>query len=74
MVTNKINNNTLDNRRKNLQKSTSQENAMNKSKTKKNRSSKYKGVTHMKDGRWKAHIGLDDEDIHLGYFRKKTQR
>jgi len=62
------NGDTLDNRRDNLIVSSYQENAMNKSKTKHHRSSKFKGVTKMKNGRWKAHVGMDDQDIHLGYF------
>ena len=62
------NNDTLDCRKENLIVSSYQENAMNKSKTKHHRSSKYKGVTKMPNGKWKAHIGMDDKDIHLGYF------
>jgi hypothetical protein len=67
------NNNTLDNRKENLVASSSQENAMNKSKTEENRSSKFKGVTKMPNGKWKAHIGKNDKDIHLGYFDTENE-
>jgi hypothetical protein len=63
-----INGDTLDNRKDNLRVTSTSENAMNRKKTKNNKSSQYKGVTKMKNGRWKAHVGLDDRDIHVGYF------
>jgi hypothetical protein len=63
-----INGNKLDNRRENLRVTSIQENAMNRNKTKKDRSSKFKGVTKMPNGKWKAHIGLGYKDKHLGYF------
>jgi len=68
-----INGNTLDNRRCNLRNTSTSENAMNNKKTNAPRSSKYKGVTHTKDGKWKAHIGKDDEDIHIGYFDSEEE-
>ena len=68
-----VNGDTLDNRKENLIVSTYQENAMNKAKTKHHRSSKFKGVTHMKSGRWKAHIGVNDKDVHLGYFDSEEE-
>lgn len=69
-----INGNGLDNRRENLRISTSQENARNIKKTKKPRSSKYKGVTKMLGKkRWKAHISISDKDVHLGYFDSEEE-
>jgi hypothetical protein len=62
-------NDTLNCQKDNLIVSSYQENAMNKSKTKHPRSSKHKGVTKMPNGKWKAHIGVNDKDIHLGYFK-----
>jgi hypothetical protein len=73
MTVDHANNDTLDNRKENLIVSTYQENARNKSKTKHPSSSKYKGVTKMKNGKWKAHIGIDDKDIHLGYFKTEDE-
>lgn len=73
MVVDHQNGDTLDNRRDNLIVSSTQENSMNKAKTKHHRSSQYKGVTKMKNGRWKAHIGVDDRDIHLGYFKTEEE-
>ena len=58
----------LDNRKENLRVTSVQENAMNKQKTEEDRSSKYKGVTKMPNGKWKAHIGIEYKDVHLGYF------
>ena len=68
-----LNGDTLDNRKENLEVTGTSENAMNRVKTKNNKSSKFKGVTKMKSGKWKAHIGLDDEDIHIGYFESEEE-
>jgi len=68
-----INGDTLDNRKENLRATSTSENAMNRVKTKNNKSSKFKGVTKMKNGKWKAHIGIDDKDIHIGYFKSEEE-
>lgn len=62
-----INGDGLDNRKKNLRSTSSLENSRNKSKSK-GTSSRYKGVTKVKNG-WKAHISINNKDIHIGYFK-----
>lgn len=62
-----INGNGLDNRKENLRATSALENSRNKSKQK-NTSSKYKGVTKVSNG-WKAHISINNKDIHIGYFK-----
>jgi len=72
MVTDHINGNKLDNRRKNLRICTQAENSMN---CRKNiiKSSKYKGVSWFKrDKCWRAYINLNRRQIHIGYFTKET--
>jgi len=63
-----ISGNTLDNRKENLRITSTSENAMNNKKTNAPRTSKYKGVTKQPDGRWRAMIGKDNKDIHIGYY------
>lgn len=66
-----INNNGLDNRRKNIRKCTWQQNAMNM-KPHKDSSSKYKGVFwHKKGKKWSAQIRVNGHRNHLGLFVKE---
>jgi hypothetical protein len=67
-----INNNTLDNRKENLRPSNSRENSSNRSKTERETSSKFKGVTRINNNKWKAHIGINDKDFHIGYFKTEN--
>lgn len=61
----------FDNRRENLRASTNSQNQMN-SKKRPGRSSIYKGVSWItKLGKWKAQIGIDGQDIFLGYFENE---
>jgi hypothetical protein len=60
--------NTLDNRRKNLRKSTVSQNCMNRRKRSDNTSG-FKGVSfHRRLGKWQAAIAVNGKDIYLGYF------
>lgn len=60
---------TLDNRKKNLRFVTSQQNGMNRSKTKNKKTSKYKGVCWDKGRKyWKAEIKLNQKNMFIGRF------
>lgn len=60
------NRNTLDNRRSNLRVATATESSRNTGK--KGTRSKYKGVTLLPTGRWRAQITVDYRNLHLGVF------
>lgn len=67
-----INNNGLDNRRRNLRLCTSTQNCMNRSKTRKSKGSKYKGVwfhKYKENGYWRAGIRINNKTQHLGIFK-----
>lgn len=67
MVIDHINGNGLDNRKENLRFATPQQNHWNSKKT---RSSKYQGVSFVKEiGLWQARIRLKGIYVHLGYHR-----
>lgn len=68
IIVDHVNNDTLDNRKENLRSSNHNDNSSNRSKTEHNTSSKFKGVTRINNRKWKAHIGIDDKDFHIGYF------
>jgi hypothetical protein len=64
-----INGDKLDNRMANLRVASNRENCLN-SKTRKNNTSGYKGVSFMKrDGTWTARISANGKYKHLGYFK-----
>lgn len=65
-----VNGDPLDNRRCNLRFCTTSQNHMNRSKTKRQCLSMFKGVSRHKlnNNRWIAHIGFNKKSIHLGYF------
>jgi hypothetical protein len=66
-----INGDTLDNRKCNLRVCSNQENSMN-SKSYKNSSSNFKGVTwHKKANKWAASIMKDYKTIYLGLFENE---
>jgi len=64
-----INGDTLDNRIENIRQCTSTQNNHNHRISIKNRSG-YKGVSVLKDGRYKVSIRIGNEErLHLGYYR-----
>jgi hypothetical protein len=66
IVVDHINNNPLDNRFENLQIITNRENL---SKDKKNKTSKYTGVSwNKKANKWHSRLNIKNKAIHLGYF------
>lgn len=66
-----INGNKLDNRRCNLRHVTHRQNAQNK-KSRRNSSSKYKGVTWLKKEEvWISHIVINGKDYHLGRYKSE---
>lgn len=67
-----INMNGLDNRKENLRTATGSQNRMNKG-LQKNNTSGFKGVSHTRDGKWKAYIKINRELIQLGTFTDKKE-
>lgn len=61
-----INLNKLDNRRSNLRIATHSENSQNRNKS--SGSSKYVGVSKIKNDRWRAYITHDKKQQNLGYY------
>ena len=69
MQTDHVNNNTLDNRRRNLRTCTLQQNTKNRTKQKNKTSSQYKGVhLYRPTGKWAAQIRIDKKARFLGYY------
>jgi len=69
-----IDNNGLNNRRKNLRVCTNQENNRNKKKINKKTSSKYKGVHYLKrDSKWIASICIDNKNYNLGHYKNEKE-
>jgi hypothetical protein len=67
-----INGNTLDNRKENLRFCDYSQNQQNKKQTR--GTSKYKGVSLFKEtGKWKASIGVDRKNYHIGYFDSEEE-
>ena len=67
-----INRNKLDCRRENLRIATKSQNAVNKSKDRKNATSRYKGVSKARN-KWKASIQVDKKTIYLGTFDSERE-
>jgi hypothetical protein len=65
-----INRDKLDNRRGNLRVATRSQNEANKAKGSRG-TSRYKGVTRTRNGKWKAEITVDGYRIYLGVFKKE---
>lgn len=66
IVVDHLNNNPLDNKLENLQMITARENT---SKDKKNKTSKYKGVSwYESTQKWEVKIRIKSKKLHLGYF------
>lgn len=63
-----INGDGLDNRRCNLRLANHAQNIANQRKQQRVTSSQYKGVTKMKNEKWKAQIRANNKLIYLGYF------
>ncbi len=63
-----INGDTLDNRKSNLRICTQQENTRNNNKLRKDKTSKYKGVSLCTYGTWVAQIQVNKKKISLGYY------
>jgi len=64
-----INHDGLDNRRNNIRLATKQENNRNMSKSRSNKTSKYKGVYwHADRNKWRARIVINEKSKSLGYF------
>lgn len=69
-----INGNVLDNRRTNLRLASRSQNSMNKAKTKKPKSSIYKGVKWDKQmKKWRANICINYKLIFIGLFNNEKQ-
>lgn len=62
-----VNGDGLDNRRANLRPATSSQNSANRMRGSNNVSG-FKGVGIYRNGRWRACIGRERRQIHLGYF------
>jgi hypothetical protein len=62
------NGNRQDNRSKNLREVTPRCNTQNTAKTKRKTTSKYKGVSRLPDGRWRAYIEVAGKRKSLGRF------
>lgn len=71
LVTDHINGDVLDNRRSNLRICTAAQNSYNSHKTVPTTSS-YKGVCwYKRDNCWRAYVGSNRRQIHLGYFESE---
>lgn len=71
MMTDHINGNPLDNRKRNLRTVTAQQNQWNKS-PKKNGQSKYKGVRKSPPNCWRAYIEVSGDMINIGSFKEEV--
>lgn len=72
-VTDHINQNGLDNRRKNLRICTKSQNQWNRE-IQSNNKSGYIGVSwYSRYGKWKAHMTNNGKKIHIGYFDDKNE-
>ena len=69
-VVDHVNNNRLDNRRKNLRVCTHQQNIWNRGKQKRKTSTKYIGVVELKNGNFLSKIKQDGKTIHIGCYSK----
>ncbi|MCX5634203.1 MAG: AP2 domain-containing protein [Phycisphaerae bacterium] len=73
-VVDHINHKGFDNRKDNLQVVTIAENNYNSRKTRKETSSKYKGVSRCKrTNKWRAVICVNGLDMHLGYYDEENE-
>jgi hypothetical protein len=69
METDHINGDPLDNRKANLRTATPNQNKMNRGKTTRKCTSRFKGVSwNAARGSWRADITLSRKQIHLGHF------
>ena len=63
-----INHNGLDNRRKNIRICTYSQNGMNRLKQQKTATSKFKGTTLTKSGKWQSSIVINKKPFYLGRY------
>lgn len=63
--------NRLDCRRSNLRVATARGNAANRGRSTGEFSSRFKGVTLRRNGKWYAHMGLSGRKLHLGTFENE---
>lgn len=71
-ATDHVNGDKMDNRRKNLRKCITKENARN-TKLAKNNTTGFKGVNQTPEGRWKAKIMAERKSIHIGHYDTKEE-
>ena len=71
-LTDHINGNSLDNRRKNLRSATNAENGRNR-KVSSNNTSGYKGVRKFNNGKWITTIRYNGRRIYIGLFKDKHE-
>lgn len=73
-VVDHINGNKLDNRRENLRVCTQAENTRNNRTPRKNKTSRFKGVSwYPRGNRWKAQIQVNKQKKHIGYFPSEEE-
>ena len=63
-----IDGNSLNNCRSNLRFASNQQNIRNSRKTRRPTSSRYKGVSKARGGRWRSYITVDAKYINLGHY------
>jgi len=71
MVVDHIDGNRLNNQRSNLRVCSHKENCRNQKKQIIKRSSRFKGVSLYRNGKWRVAIKLNQVDIHIGYFESE---
>lgn len=72
MQTDHINGDGLDNRQSNLRICTNQQNSMGHKKKIKNKTSKFRGVSWLKDRqKWRSVIMFNQKQTHLGHFHSE---
>lgn len=73
METDHINGNRLDNRKENLRIVTRSQNSQNKGKRKKEYSSKFKGVSLIKESsKWYAGIRINKKSLNIGHYNNEV--
>jgi hypothetical protein len=74
LVVDHINHNGLDNRKANLRLATCAQNSYNRKQFRKRQTSKYTGVSWIKQiKKWRVIICYKRKNIHIGYFKDEKQ-
>jgi hypothetical protein len=68
-----VNHDSLDNRLTNLRIGTKQLNMANQRPQNRQKASRYKGVSKGKQGKWRARIKFNQQEIHLGEFKTEEE-